>query len=374
MGYAIALAVLIVVFAEVSARGYWVMRGLPMLTCHRVLHRAFYPEVTPVEEADVAADDGYFDILLVAGSVLDKEVSYIQGVLEHRLGAEPQATSKRYTGDEARHLSKFLYRATVFESPLPVRVFNISMGGHNSRDSFYKYRRVADKKFDLVILYHGINDTRANNCPPEVFRADYSHYTWYRTVNAVERGPALGVFVFPLTWKIGFIALQDKLGWGKYMQRNKVTYRDWVIHGGDIKSAEPFRANMKGILDLARENETPVLMMTFCYYVAEGYTDEKYMNGKLDYAGRFLPLEKYWGNPEHVTEGIEVHNAIVRELARGRDGVMLVDQRRDFPAEGRYFYDVCHLTTDGDLLFVDNMMRRIEYQIRRAAEAGPRPR
>ena len=66
------------------------------------------------------------------------------------------------------------------------------------------------------------------------------------------------------------------------MKRNKVTYRDWVKHGGDIKSAEPFRANMKGILDLARENETPVLMMTFCYYVAEGYTDEKYMNGKLD--------------------------------------------------------------------------------------------
>jgi hypothetical protein len=57
-------------------------------------------------------------------------------------------------------------------------IHNASHPAHTSLDSLYKYRELQDKSFDLVIIYHGINKTRANNCPPHVFQADYSHYAW----------------------------------------------------------------------------------------------------------------------------------------------------------------------------------------------------
>ena len=48
-----------------------------------------------------------------------------------------------------------------------VRIFNLAMPAHTSRDSWLKYAALRDARFDLVIFYHGINEARVNNAPPE---------------------------------------------------------------------------------------------------------------------------------------------------------------------------------------------------------------
>jgi hypothetical protein len=68
-----------------------------------------------------------------------------------------------------------------------VRVHLAAAGAQTSRDSYLKYRWLSSKRFDLVVLYDGINEACANNCPPNVFRADYSHYAWYRFLNDFDR-------------------------------------------------------------------------------------------------------------------------------------------------------------------------------------------
>ena len=55
----------------------------------------------------------------------------------------------------------------------------LGVPGHTSLDSYYKYRSLSAARFDLVFIYDGFNEVRANNAPPEVFRDDYSHYGYY---------------------------------------------------------------------------------------------------------------------------------------------------------------------------------------------------
>ena len=48
-------------------------------------------------------------------------------------------------------------------------------------DSLWKYRYWYDGyDFDLVMFYHGINDSRANNYPRDVFRDDYTQFSYYQ--------------------------------------------------------------------------------------------------------------------------------------------------------------------------------------------------
>ena len=72
----------------------------------------------------------------------------------------------------------------------PLHVYNMAQTGHSSLDSLNKYLWLSRRgyTFDYVIFYHGINETRANNAPPDVFSEDYDHYSFYRLTNTVFQG------------------------------------------------------------------------------------------------------------------------------------------------------------------------------------------
>ncbi len=106
----------------------------------------------------------------------------------------------------------------------------------------------------------------------------------------------------------------------------------------------------------ARVQATPVLLMTFAYWEAPGYSKERFLAGKLAYGhgGFELPTE-VWGKPENVVAALEAHNREIRQLAE-TEGVIFVDQAKQMPHDGRHFADICHLTDQGCRRFVENLM------------------
>src|SRR5262249_35058295 len=116
--------------------------------------------------------DDTFDVLLLGGSVLHP--SY--GTIPRHLGPALEAKLGR-----------------------KVRLVNLSFLGMTSLDSRIKYEHFADRRFDLVILYHGINDVHLNNTPPGCFRPDYSHAARYAQQYALRQHPEVGWFALPYT-------------------------------------------------------------------------------------------------------------------------------------------------------------------------------
>jgi hypothetical protein len=156
-----------------------------------------------------------------------------------------------------------------------------------------------------------------------------------------------------------WINLQDALGSPALIPLRQ-TRPEWLHYGQTIKTAAPFRQHLTDILHLAARKREAVFLMTFAYYIADGYTQERFLNQTLDYTlhKQDTPIE-IWGTPDNVAKGIEVHNAIIRELARQYSHVELIDQQALMPASGRDYLDVCHLTIDGAVRWVEPVLRAL---------------
>lgn len=291
----------------------------------------YYPELRGVEAEPITEDDGPFDILLLGGSVLTDEWGSIAKLLEERVA---YATKRR------------------------VRVHNLAKSAQTTLDSYYKYRHLRNKSFDLVIVYHGINDVRLNNCPPEVYKENYSHYAWYKVINLFEKYPDLGKAASVYSLYYRFIRIQEKTGSPpKYISR-KMPFKEWLQYGNRIKTASSFKKNLGKILELAKHKGEPVLLMSFCYYVPPDYSLEGFMKREVDYTLFGAPIE-IWGIPKNVVKGIDVHNDIVKGFAAYPGDIIYVDQKASFPLRGDYFNDICHLTQKGCERFVDGILAHV---------------
>lgn len=214
----------VAVLLEVVARGYWAyFCDVPFFDSSQVLVGRFYPELNTsgVLTESITRDDEYFDVLLLGGSVLTDEYGTIEANLRKRLG---QLTEHR------------------------VRVFNLAACGHTSRDSLIKYRMLDEQKFDLVVVYETINETRLNNCPPEMFRADYTHASWYDRIERLKTHPELRYCVFPYTLEYTAVGVLEARCFGRYIPRHAPDDHLWYEYGADVKTAATFRANVEEIV------------------------------------------------------------------------------------------------------------------------------
>ncbi|HLQ46400.1 MAG TPA: SGNH/GDSL hydrolase family protein [Planctomycetaceae bacterium] len=287
----------------------------------------FYPELLGSEVRQVSAtpDDRHVDVLLLGGSVLEQVGPDLQSTLTARLGSG-------------------------------VRVCNLARSAHTTRDSLLKHRLLRDKAFDLVVVYHGINDVRMNCCPPGVFRDDYTHCAWYRSIERRTRAGRM---------TLTNIALEDLercIGLGAPSPE----LLDW---GAEIKTPAAFRRNVTEIVEAAQAARQPVLLMTFAYYLPENYTRERFERGELDYgSGPFRLSAELWGRPENVAATIDAHNAVIRQVAADHPEAIFVDMQAELPKTGRYFSDVCHLTPEGCRRFADRMTQAFDDWLRTKIE------
>ena len=328
-----ALAAVVVIVAtlavsELAARVYWrVQNGIPLGRPETVLN-ALYPELWQLEWKDAELrGQNPVRVLFLGGSALHPSWGNVEQELRERLTTE-------------------LGR--------PVVVFNMAAIGHTSRDSLVKYRAIAGKRFDLVVFYHGINDARANNVPPERFRADYSHYAWYDSVKALRGYRGSSWSVLPATLRYLIVRAKDAFGLADYLTMD-APRAEWLEHGADVKTAATFEANLRGVLETAHERNESLLVMTFATYVPADYSLQAFLQRKLDYTLHLSPIEM-WGTPANVAAAVARHNEIVRMIAASDSTVRFVDQAALMPRGRRYFNDVCHLTGDGSRTFVENML------------------
>lgn len=326
----VVYALFLLLLGEFGARAFWFVRGAGFLTAHRGVYRSFYPNVSQLQQQWSGEAEGCFHILMLGGSVLHTDFGNIEHLLREKL---TRATGKA------------------------IRIYNLSAAAHTSLDSYYKYRHLADWHFDLVMVYHGINEVRANNCPASVFQSDYSHLSWYRLINDWEKRTDSRWLVFPYTIKFVAFKLADRLGLSSGLPTHRPDPES-LDDGCDVKTADSVRRSLQGILELAADRVDPVLLMTFSYHVPDNYTEEAFRDRALDYTVHRFPIE-LWGKPSCVAAGIAAHNAVTVDLTRQFHQVLFVDQEKLIPKEGRYFNDICHLTHEGCARFVDNALKRI---------------
>ncbi len=242
------------------------------------------------------------------------------------------------------------------------RVYNFAQTAHSSLDSLTKYRYALDRgyRFDYVIFYHGINEVRANNVPPELFSGGYNHYFFYRLTNTVfgDRAPWLRMALkSSLVYRANRLVtqLRETRFFGRNLVHIAFPREDWLEYGGDIKSAKPFRENLQAIADLCEANGSPLIVPRFAYHPIL----DDYANG-MDTGFSDAEMRRFteqWGLPRHVREGTRRHNEILQDLS---DRFIYIDTAGLKKSEN--FVDPCHFTAEAQEAFVDVLsqaLRRI---------------
>lgn len=275
--------------------------------------RFFYDEMWTSGAVDApSAPDDTLDILLLGGSVLEQTAPlWEQAVAEH-------------TGKE-------------------VRVYNLAVSAHTSRDSRLKYEYLKGRHFDWVVVYHGINDVRMNYASDEQFKDDYTHCAWYYGMRRrlKEGKVTLSTLASTITDNLTDFG-------GPTPDRYEL--------GRKLRTPVPFGNNIRAIVDQAIESDSRVMLMTFAWHLPDDYSRESFKAGQLDYGtGQFaMPVED-WGEPAQAVRLLEAHNEQVRQLQTdysGDDRVVTVDQASLLKPNGKRFTDVCHLTPEGCVEFV----------------------
>lgn len=306
--------------AEGLARGFWWLRS-GVASPDRLLE-ALYPELRPLAERPPERGDATFDVLLLGGSVLHDS-----------------------WGDVEEQLLEQLARAGHRD----VHIHNLAQPAHTTRDSLVKYEALGGARFDLVVVYHGINDARANAAPPEVFRDDYSHLPWYELVDALAPAQGRARFALPATLRYLAARVRQALAPGRYAGSDRPR-PEWLRYGSALKSAAVFEHNVGGVLELAAARGDPVLLATFALHVPRDYSLAGFREKRLDYLLFYSPLE-LWGEPSNVAAAVRAHDEALRRLAARTPGAILVDEDRLMPRGARWFNDPCHLTSEGSAIF-----------------------
>lgn len=280
----------------------------------------YYPELADSSALADGDDDEHFDVVFLGGSVL-------------------QQVAQKLTPDDLKSLAP---------PGKPVRFYDLTVAAHTSRDSLLKMRLLKHREFDLVVVYHGINDARMNCCEESLFRDDYTHCTWYEsmTERVARRKLTLTDIVSDTTTRLIPI--------GEPTPQN-------ARHGHKIKTAPTVRANLQEIIDIAsRTPYTRVVLGTFALSLPEHYTRERFDKKELGYApGRYSMPAESWGEPEAVRRAVATHNEVTREIAAQNKRVILLDMEKELGDEISLFSDLCHLSDSGCAAFTEVLMSRL---------------
>lgn len=314
--------------AEIACRLFWHYRySVPLLKPERILY-VYYPELVVVDERCPTRGDEFYDVLLLGGSVLHPGWGDVEEVLTRRLLSHGYKQS---------------------------RIYNLAVPAHTSRDSLIKYAALDNARFDLVVFYHGLNEVRANNVPPELYRDNYDHYSWYESANELSANHSKATFALSYTVHHLWIRLHQIVHSHEYVPTHKPR-EGWVQYGQNPLSVVSFKQNVEAIVDIAESRGDPLLLLTFSIHLPKNYSLERFRKKELDYGyGLYLTPVELWGDPGHVGTTVARQNDVLRHEAAEHESVLFIDMAARIPRNGRYFNDPCHLTTSGSELFADNL-------------------
>ena len=324
----------VIIFFEFSLRAFFSVQNSDwkIMMTPASLKKVCYKEMGGLMNENINSDNDVIDILLLGGSVLHNEWGNIGNELNKQLSA-------KYPGK--------------------IKIHNVATPAHTSTDSRIKYKLLENQHFDIVLLYHGINEVRYNNCPDDVFKNDYSHVGFYNIIHSIV-APKTRFTIFPYTYTL----LNEKLR-QNYLKNNRLPIdslnKDWLQFGENIKTAPVFQTNYNSIIEEAIDRNQPIIISTFANYVPQDYTLANFKSKKLDYGEFKSPIE-IWGEPKNVIKGIESHNNIINQLSATYiqdENVHFVDMDNSLEKSGKYFDDICHFTNEGSAKFAEIILPTI---------------
>jgi len=328
-----AAVVLILLLVECSLRLFFVAaKGSSFFKPSEIV-LSDYPELRQII-ASKNDTSSRFKILILSSSVFVERFGHVPSLLEERL--------------RSKKLTDYV-------------LYNASDIAQTTRDSYIKHNIVSEQNFDAIVIYDGMNETRANNCPPALFKKNYSHYAWYETRNLfVKYRSMMDITVIPYSIEYFSKVLLQSLYRNRYLPI-EAPRPDWIPFGAEIKTAASFQDNIETIIHSNEGKKGKVILMTFAYYIPYNYSNKAFLDHALDYfyTEYSWPVQ-IWGNTQNVVLGIDTHNAIIRKLASAYPFVEFIDMENIIPKKGEYFSDASHLSPKGSQLFAEVLANKIE--------------
>lgn len=247
-----------------------------------------------------------------------------------------------------RRMTERLRTALQRRYERPVEVLGAALRMHTSRASVIKYDFLSKYRFDVVLIYEGINDLWANHVTPERFRDDYGHLSpWY------IRAPLLDH------------SLVARVVFNRWVAKDTRAIEDFLrdpsaaaVNGANFRSAVVLENNLRALVERVRQDGGLPVLITFAWYIPPDYSLAAFEAGKLGYVNP----DKYdstavevWGPPAYVEEGLRLHNDAVRRVAR-ETGAPLLDQEKMLWGRAELFGDVCHFNEAGTVEFIGNVV------------------
>jgi len=230
-------------------------------------------------------------------------------------------------------------------SPHKLEVEGAALRSHSTASSVIKFKQFfKDYNVDYVLIYHGINDLWMNHVAKEDFKNDYSHY-----LSAYKRNAFLDNSVIA---RVTYSATHNQSP-------------PYVHNGADFATEKTFADNLNALLSSIQDAEATPVLMTFAWHIPEGYSKENFESGTAGYNSDtgneykdLWPVE-IWGEVNYVKEGLQRHNAVIRQIAHSRQ-IPLIDQEQLLSSNIDNFGDVCHLNSQGRKQFILNVSHYLQ--------------
>ncbi len=327
------ISITTLLLAEFSIRCFYsyTENKISIITHPSSILEKYYPNIDIAINNSIEENNGVIDILMLGGSVLNHK----WGDIEKQLKIELERSFN-----------------------CPINIVNLSESAHTSLDSRIKFELLQQQHFDLIFLYHGINELRFNNYPDNVYRNDYSHIDFYRLIRSITH-PISQYSILPYSFTLLTIELRKLVS----NQSNEIyePNRDWLIYGDSIKTASSFKENYHHIISNAISNNSIVVTSTFAYYIPSNYSNSLFNEKKLDYDKHICSID-IWGARNAIQKGIETHNSVITTLVDSlpsKENILLLDLNQNLDKDKSNFNDICHLTTNGCEQFVDLLLPEI---------------
>jgi len=237
-------------------------------------------------------------------------------------------------------------------------IFSTAGVGFSSADNLNCYRLLSDLKFDLVVFYGGINDSRFNNCPSQVFKPNYGHLPWNNEINTVLRHPEMNYFVIPFFIDYTYQLFIQKINKTLFIPEYYSYRIDWWQYGSSFKSLPVFERNIQTIQQIGKQKNETLLFVSYCFFSPENYSLANFKAKKLSYTFQTNSREtEIWGYPKNVCTFLNSSNNILQKTTSNEDYFL---ELPSISSNHNYFADICHFSPSGMNAFGHDLAEKIK--------------
>lgn len=246
-----------------------------------------------------------------------------------------------------------------------VRVIDIGMPARTSKDNLVILKLVNPdvlNKVDEVIYYESLNDTRYNCIPPTSFQDDYSHAHWYQELALMKAHPEMNYTIIPYVVDLFMQRLKERTGKVQMLNDELDVKPEFMDYGSEILTAKTFKNNLNEILSLFDTSKVKVTLLGYYIFIPEEmmskenlgfWNEEKYFKAKGP-----RTTSGAWGYPWNAKKGLEIHNGILKEIAKSNSNIQFHDMAPVLSEIApSTFFDISHFTEEGGSVFVSEILR-----------------